>query len=289
MFTGETLAALYGGDAGTWRRKIRAAKEAYPDLPWDARGSLLKVMAVFDLHYPKHDDVLWNAMLDFIADAQPDVFIFGGDNLDCTPVSHWLENTRRPLELQRLVQDYRGFVSDILRPLTAVLPHTARKVWLHGNHEAWIDKYLDKHPEVEGLIEIENNLPLEDWEVLRYGEVFNIGKMHVTHGTYTNLHHAHKTAQVYGRNMVYGHLHTCQVHTMTTPLDSHSHMALAVPCACNMNPDYAKNRPNSWVTGFLWAYVYKNGYFNAYPVIATSGAFVAPNGVFYDGRRDSDD
>ncbi len=42
---------------------------------------------------PLHDQKAINAMLEFGKDFKPDVWIEGGDDLDCGPVSHWLHGS----------------------------------------------------------------------------------------------------------------------------------------------------------------------------------------------------
>lgn len=285
--SGEQLARETGGDGGTWRRKIRAAKIAYPDLPWttspkQTSGKPLKGIAIFDMHHPKHDKKLWRNILDFVEEFQPDIFALGGDNMDLEVVSHWVGNKRKIVEGKRLLHDYKTFNRDVLDPLNAVLPEDARKICMLGNHEDWINQYLAEHPEMEGLIELTNHLHLDDWEVYEYGENANVGKLHIIHGAYVNQHNAFKTAQVYGRNIIYGHGHTYQAYTITAPLDVQSHMATQIPCACHLNPSYRLNQPNTWVNGFATFYVQPNGNFNLFPVIAVDGAFVAPTGKYYE-------
>lgn len=268
------------------RRQIRKAKAKYPDLNWfggvPEAPKVRRGLALYDLHYPTHHKGMWANFLKFVEDFQPDFFVFGGDNLDLEVISHWVGNKRRRIEGKRLVNDYKGFNTNILKPLMEVLPEDCEKVFLYGNHEDWVGQYIDEHPEVEGFLEIANNLNLDGWFTEDYGNTYQIGKLHFMHGEYINIHNAHKTVQVYGRNMVYGHGHTYQAHTMTAPLDAESHTAIQLPCACNLNPHYRLNKPNAWVNGFGTFYLYPSGNFNLFPVIAQKdGSFIAPTGIEY--------
>lgn len=238
-------------------------------------------IAVFDLHHPHHVKKLWKNILRFTEDIKPDIWVFGGDNEDLEVVSHWVGNKRRRVEGKRLKKDYDDFNRDILDPLEAILPAEAERVFMLGNHEDWVEQYIDEHPEMEGFAEIRNNLHVDNWQVFDYGNVYTNGKLNFMHGTYINIHNAYKTVQVYGKNIVYGHGHTFQAHTMTTPIGVESHMAMQVPCACDMNPHYALNRPNAWLNGFAVFYLQPDGSFNLFPVIATDSAFIAPNGKLY--------
>jgi len=273
---GEHLAREFGGDGAHWRRAKRAQN---PDTePLGVR----KGIAVFDLHHPMHDKKLWKNILKFAADFDPDIFVFGGDNMDMEVVSHWVGNKRRKVEGKRIKHDYAAFNRDVLDPLSVILDEDTERVFHLGNHEAWVEQYIDEHPEVEGYFEVRNNLNLEGWKVLDYGETHKYGHLYSMHGTYCNIHNAYKTAQVYGRSVMYGHGHTYQAHTLVTPLDSLPYAATQIPCACHTNPSYRLNQPNAWVTGFAVFYVQPNGCFNLYPVIAIDGVFTAPDGTIYE-------
>ena len=67
-----------------------------------------KGIAVFDLHYPHQNKVLWDNLLKFAKDFKPDVFVFGGDNLNMDAVDHWKmeKGQKRPLEGRRLKKEY---------------------------------------------------------------------------------------------------------------------------------------------------------------------------------------
>lgn len=291
--SGEEIARQMNGDGGSWRKRLRAAKVRYPELAWrvnrNAKCAEAQIpqktqvgIAMFDLHYPLDNKRFTENWLDFVRDMCPDIFIFGGDNLDMTPVSHWLldKHKRGSLEGKRLKADYTGFKLDILREL--VLPDDCRKIWLYGNHEDWLNQYIDSNPEMEGLLELEEHIDLGDWERYRYGQHAKVGSLKFIHGAYTNLHHAHKTAQVYGCNVIYGHIHTGQEHTFTTPCDSLPFIGRSVGCGCDLNPSYSRDKPNSWEHQILLFYVRSDGSFNLYPITAINGCFTAPNGKTYN-------
>lgn len=281
-YNGEQLAKLYGGWGSVWRRRIVKAKASYPEFYPKEVVKVSKGVCYYDLHYPAHNKELWTNFLEYVKDLKPDVFVFGGDNLDMEVVSHWTKGKHRRIEGTRLKEDYDGFTRDILEPLERVLPDGCRKIFLEGNHELWVERYIDEHPEVEGFFEVRRNLPLDDWEWYDYGTAAEVGKLFFIHGEFVNQHNAMKTVQTFGRNVVYGHGHTLQAFVATTPLDVQSHMAMQIPCTCEINPHYRKNRPNGWLNGFGVFYNLPNGNFNLLPVIATDNKFVAPNGKFYD-------
>lgn len=246
---------------------------------------LIKGVAVYDLHYPHYNIKLWRNILRYLKVFRPDVFLFGGDNLNMDAVNHWLHEKGlvRQLEGKRILLEYEGFNNDILIPLENVLAKDTRKIWINGNHEEWITFAIDRNPQGEGYWEIEHNLQLKKkgWEVYEYGQTAKIGKLLFTHGEYTNKYHSQKMVDVYERNIIYGHTHTFQAFTKITPVGNEPHLAMSCPIVGELNPDYMRNRPNAWVQGFLVFYVYPNGYFNLYPVISIDGKFTSPDGKFF--------
>ena len=217
-----------------------------------------------------------------VAKLKPKFFVFGGDNLDMKPFSHWIHSKgdMRTLEGARIREDYENFNNDIQIPLNSIL-HNCEKHWLKGNHEDWARQAIDRNPQGEGYWEIENNVDLNGWNVYELNEVATIGKMNFIHGIYTNEHHAKKTVTNYESNVFYGHAHDHQSYTKITPIRNEPHIGMSIPCAGKTNPDYNRNKPNKWVTGFLIFEILPDGNFTTYPIIANNGVF-SYNGKLYD-------
>jgi hypothetical protein len=241
-----------------------------------------KGVCVYDLHYPQHNSQLWQNILNLVGDLQPDYFLFGGDNLDMEAVNHWEigKGNKRGMEGKRLRKSYDGFNVEIMDKINFLLPSHCRKIWLYGNHEEWIERYIDKSPELEGFAEIERNIDLTDWEKYKYRELAKIGKLYFTHGDSGGKYHSNKMLEMNGCCITYGHFHTVQSFTKVTAVQCNAQMATSMPCACEINPNYMKNKPSAWVNGFGVFYIQPNGNFNVYPVISVKGHFIF-NGIYY--------
>jgi len=245
----------------------------------------LKGLGIWDLHYPLQDNLLWKNILKEIRSFQPDILVLGGDNMDMSAVNHWLHDKGRirQLEGKRIQDEYNGFSKVILNPLEKLLSPNCRKIWLDGNHEKWIELAIDQNPQGEGYWEIESNLHLKEkeWEIVPYGKFTKVGKLYLIHGQYTNMYHARKTVDIFEKSVLYGHDHTYQIFTKSTPVDNEAHSGIAIPCACGLNPDYQGNKPSAWVNGFVEFFIQPNGNFNVYPIVAILGHFISPSGRFY--------
>lgn len=246
-------------------------------------------VALFDLHHPYHDTRALASILAFLRDYKPDVLILGGDAMDAGPFSHW---TERKINLIRTMppahEMFGSFIVDILKPIRDAIGADTYIIYLLGNHEDWVRQAIEADPRGEGFWEVERNMGgLVDSVVPYVSENqhnhVNMGKLYFTHGYTTNVYHARKVADDYNRPVRYGHTHDMQLYTHRTAVDVHDfHIARSCGCLCNLNPAYAKNRPNRWVHGFQYGEVERDGSFSDDVPVIINGRFKA-DGVWYGG------
>ena len=248
-------------------------------------GNVVKrVLVLPDIHFPLHDVYSLGAVESFMDDFRPTHLIYLGDQLQMDSVSHWLKDKRGALEGQRLLADYAGF-NQILDRHVSMVPD-AKVILFLGNHEDWVRQYIDVHPEVEGMLEVEHGLRLRErgFTVVPLGQAYRIGKLWYMHGHITTDHHSKATVLAYRRNIRYGHVHDIQYYTAISPLDVNDKISAgSIGCLCNVNPHYMLGKPNRWVHGFSVAYIQPNGNFNDYTIQIVGGKFTF-NGKTYAGR-----
>lgn len=255
---------------------------------------------VVDTHYgfekrglktaPLHDQRAINAMLAFAEDFKPHHVVLGGDILDCGAVSHHNAKRPRKIEGMRLQKDAELARANLIMPLerTLIRPHRGpnKKIWIPGNHEDWIEDLLDKEPGLEGLVDPISLLRLEDYTHTEYGKTASLSPhLNFCHGdTVKGGENVAKVAvQHYAANIRFGHYHTHQSFTMTSPIDAElPRNGTAVPCLCTKDPKYNEGKPNRWAQGFLFGYIHSNGNFNDYVSIIINGKCVA-NGKEFSG------
>jgi predicted phosphodiesterase len=235
------------------------------------------VAALFDTH---HDyEINLNPVLNCCADLKPDKFILGGDIGDFAYLSHWHELAPGKWESKRLVNDYEwlgGFADQIKAKISKNI------TYILGNHEYWIEQFMDKFPMLKGIMDIPTGIHAKERgiKIVPYGGIEKIGKLNFIHGNYTGKYHAQQTVDNYGANMRYGHTHDHMVMPKVSALDTRPHNAMSCGCLCNRNPEYNHGRPNKWQHGFYVAYVFADGTFSDYFVPIIKGRFVF-NGKVY--------
>lgn len=238
-------------------------------------------------------------MLEFARDFKPDVWIEGGDDLDCGPVSHWLKDKKRSTEGLRMKRDIDDYDRDILTPIDQIMGTRKLPAWAHkvmkgkrkkkltGNHEAWLDQLADQIPGLDGMLDLNNELRLKErgWNLLEQGDFVKLGKITFTHGDTLpgGDHFAKAAVMAVGDSVRVGHHHTYQVYTKHSPVDSLDvKSGVGVPALTHKAPSYAKKSPNKWALGFNYGYVFEDGTFSDYVPIITNGRLVV-NGRVYRG------
>ena len=252
-----------------------------------------KFVALYDLHWgyerrnrhknALHDEKALSVALQFIQDFKPDHIILGGDILDCGAVSHHNHGKPGLTEGLKLVSDAKELHEALIAPLEAL--KTKSLTYIIGNHEDWLDDLVSQLPALEGIVDLESILDLDDrWQVVPCGETTKLGKLIFMHGDQVKGgEHSAKWATVaYEANVRFGHHHTYQTYSKTTALDAVGHTGIAVPCLCKKNPAYGGGAPNRWMQGFLWGYIGPKGLFNDYVSIIINGTAMI-NGKVYRG------
>lgn len=256
--------------------------------------SITRFIALFDLHYGKewktgrlyelHDPRALGAVLEFARDFRPDVVILGGDMLDCGAISHHREGQIRLTEGLRLKLDMEGLRKDLLAPIESLRPK--RMVFHVGNHEDWLEDFVDEHPGVEGIVDLRQGLGLgRAWEFIPQGQHSKLGKLYFVHGDQirSSQYSARWAIEAYEKSIRFGHFHRAQLHTKISALDQKDmRTGMGVPALCRRDPGYGKGAPNQWAEGFLWGYVFEDGSFSDYLTFIVGNRFVA-NGRVYQG------
>jgi hypothetical protein len=255
-----------------------------------------KFVFLTDLHYgyeinasrhkvPLHDEKALNVALGFIKDFKPDHVVLGGDMLDCGSVSHHRLGNAGQLEGLRILAEAKELRKKLIKPLEDTVK--GRLIYHIGNHEAWLEDLIDKTPSLDGIVNADALLGLDDdtWEVIEQGGVSKLGKLKFVHGDNIagGQHHANSAVTAYEANIRFGHFHTFQVATKTTPIEANGHTGVSVPCLSKKGHQYGKKAPNKWMQGFLWGYVGgPKGSFNDYVTVIVDGQATI-NGKLYRG------
>jgi hypothetical protein len=250
---------------------------------------VFRAVSAFDAHFPHIDTRTWSAILDFMDKNPVDLFVFGGDNLDCGSISHHTKG--KPLFRPRgqMKRDLEGFRTVMLEPVEKLLPRRCTKVWLTGNHEDWAAQLIEEQPELDGLLDFPEylNLVKRGWIVKPQGGHYKHGHLKWIHGdVLTGGQNAPRNAlNTYVESVVFGHFHAFASATKILPhYAKYKYQAFATGCVGKLDASYLKKKATGWLNGFAITEFYGNrGMFSHYPVTVFNGQF-AYGGRLY-GRK----
>lgn len=214
----------------------------------------------------------------FASTFDPHQVILLGDFSDCSALSAWDMDKKKLMEGRRHVREMKM----IGKELDFWQTQAKKIVYIEGNHEDRITRYIEKNPEIEGMVEIQTVLDFEGRGItwVPMNELYKDGHLYYVHGTFLNKFHTNKTLITYGCSLVYGHCHMPQAHTLNmrqmNPIQAQS-----LGCLCDHNQPYLRKRHANWLHGFGIVYTdTKTGQYNLYPVNIIDNRFMW-NGKVY--------
>ena len=216
-----------------------------------------------------------------------------GDLLDFNCISRWTRDAPR-LKLGETIQadyEYTNGQLDIICKAARNKNKDCKIILLEGNHDHRIEQYIDKVPELQGIMEVERMLGLKSrgikWVRCHHqGDSYKIGNAVFIHGLYTNKYHSFKTVSEFGCPVYYAHTHDIQQYSLSLRGDDSTLTGKSLGCLCEYNQVYIKQRPTRWQQAITVFYFYPDGYFQEMTAAIFKHRFVGPtNGVLYDGRK----
>ncbi len=248
-------------------------------------------VVVNDLHIPYQDKRCLKLVNGFIGDLKPHNIIINGDLIDFAPVGPFIKRPMMPKDIDQDIKTARN-LWDHWKEISP----DSNIVWIGGNHEDWVRKFIWKNsldlaplgkrlglaldylsiPELFGLADF-------DIEWIPYAKGISLGKLYVTHGQYTGIYACKKHLDVYKRSNLHGHTHGLQSwygsrmgrNALPEPLGAFSN-----GCLCTMNPDYILGYPLNWTHGFSVVIHDSQGMFSVQQIPIINRKF-----FFYGGER----
>lgn len=215
----------------------------------------------------KHDGLRRFRWLNrMILDKKPQRIIIMGDFTSFTSLSAWDKDKRRKIEGRRYEKDIEA-ANQALDLMLADAYGVSELIYVKGNHEEWLDRYIDIDPTFDGLHSVEKDMKLKErgFKVIEYKEDYIHKGMSFTHvpimangkpvgGKYCT----NKALEVYSNSVCFGHTHNfdvAAVHRKNSPS-----LQQAINCGCFFEhiDDYAKGSMTNYWRGVLLLDHYDN-------------------------------
>ena len=232
------------------------------------------IVVVSDAHHEPGvpDNPSYLSVVKFVKDLKPAKLVLIGDFADflCFSQHH---NVNKPLNMEG--KRYKATCDLIQSKLEELRPHSDDMYYVEGNHELWVTRYVERHPEMEGYLDWVRDFKLGDMDItaVPFNEVLTIGKIGFTHGWYINKYHASKHLDMMGDHIFYGHTHDVQAHYRPVRARREPYVAQSIGCLCDRNPSYMRGKPTRWIHGFEYIEVWGDSFFTPHFIPIVGGAF----------------
>ena len=257
-----------------------------------AKTPVRRTIVTPDKHFPTADDAAIKCVTQAIEIIKPDMYIDLGDVGEWHGASHWQwrKKKRPPLEYQLpfINQDITD-VNERMDRIDEALDKAGckKKHMLEGNHDDWMNRFVEEHPYLPGL-KFKDAVKLKErgYKYHKCGDYLKIGKLAFYHGHhFAGVHHTRNHLLRLGANVMYGHHHDIQ-QTSVTHLDGQK-SAWSIGCLKDMSKDenaWLGGRKHNWSHAFAVVDFYNKGLFTVHVVQIINGK-TALWGELIDGNK----
>lgn len=236
---------------------------------------MIKTLVVGDCHVTNEQNLSrFKALGNYCVEKTPDNIIFIGDFLTLSCLSEWDRDKRKVMEGQRYALEIKSgnLALDLFfERIKHIRNYKPNIVYICGNHEDRLTRFLEKDPTFYGSISLENDLKLKERSItfIPYkksieikGTVFIHVPIDVTGKPIRGVSITRKALQLYQKSCVFGHTHRLQIENFYRHGSSELQQVLNVGCFFEREEEYIKFSPTSYWKGLCLLNQYKNQRFD---------------------------
>ncbi len=232
-----------------------------------------KILVIGDAHVEVGTNLeRFKALGNYIVAEQPDIVVSIGDFLSLDVLSDWDKDKRKVMEGQRYAEEINtgNDALDLwLKPLSEYNTkakkskkrgYNPRLIYIMGNHEDRLDRYLLNDPKFHGFVDLSKDLKLKSrgFEIVPYRSHIDINGIAFTHipigyngrpvgGKYSVF----KSLELYSTSIVYGHTHSLAVANKYRHGQKHLQQGLNCGCFFEDEPEWIKGAGPEWWKGII--------------------------------------
>lgn len=246
-----------------------------------------------DIHVPLHSKPAMECVYQAMEIVKPDTLILLGDVAELESVSmwQWKKKKRPTLEDQlRLIRKDLRVANKLLDEIDAAADFSGvvNKFYCEGNHEVWIDNFIEENPFLEKEYSVQNAFLLKErkYKYYPYGKYLTIGDLNFYHGGhYKGMYHAINHVKNLAANVMYAHHHDVAREGIASMRGVHAAWCIGSLKQYNSEANkWLKGRKVNWSLAFAIVDWFGNGKFKVEVVDITAGKTMVW-GKLIDGNR----
>lgn len=237
-----------------------------------------------DSHVNREQDLTrFKKLGNLIVEEKPDIIISTGDFVSLDSISYWDSSKKLKLEGRRYSLDIESGNNalDLLEDPLNKLQYSQKKnkskqykpdkYFLKGNHELRLERYIEINPQMEGAINVEEDLRLYErgWNIIPYkhylelnGILFTHVPVGANHTPISGKYGIHSALDLLSKSCVFGHFHRLETANKMRHGSTEIIQALTCGCFFEGTDDYAEGGCNSYWRGVILLDVFKPGRFD---------------------------
>ena len=238
-----------------------------------------RVVVTPDKHFPLHDQKAINVLKKTIEIVKPDEYVDLGDVGEWSAFSAWKFKRRKAPPLEYLIDDFNQDIEDVNKGMDMIdesldKVNCKQKYITEGNHDNWLNIAVEKYPYIPQY-KFKNAVNLADrgYDYYPMGKYLNIGKLWFYHGhQFGGQYHAANHLRKKACNLMYGHWHDLQQHSVTHHDGAKS--AWSIGCLKDMSPeanDWLEYRDVNWSHAFAIVDFFERGLFTVHIIQIING------------------
>ena len=232
------------------------------------------MLIIGDSHVePQQNLSRFHALGHLCLDHRPEIILSIGDFLSLDSLSAWDVDKKKTMEGKRYWDDVDSgnvALNALEQPITCYnksqvdkkrAQYKPRKIFIKGNHENRLDRYIEKNPVLDGFpISLEHNLSLQKrgWEVVPYKEHLVIDDVAFTHIPISNngnpiggKYVCQRALDLYNYSIVFGHTHRLEVANKHRHGGTHLQQSLNCGCFFDHVPNYMQGATTDYWRGIV--------------------------------------
>lgn len=196
----------------------------------------------------------------YLQEHPPSRVVEIGDFLTCDSITHWDKDKPRRQEGKRFFKDVEALDTALGVLSSNKVGENIPFIKINGNHEDWINQYVDRHPEMEEMLDIE---PCFDWAFdkvtyVPYKSDWKHKGVSFTHvpimengRPVSGKNAVYRALDIYHNSVVFGHTHKLDMACVARHNSPHLNQAINVGCFFEHIDDYALGSVTSYWRGVV--------------------------------------